>query len=106
MFTKLEITTMRKIFIPIVFLFIFALAANAQRSVLDKEPANNAAELNANAIATGNLGEAGIVNMLTMLQPTGQADNTKIFDAISGFSFYTTQNGKEAWRATAVKAYS
>jgi HEAT repeat protein len=106
MFIKLEITTMRKIFIPIVFLFIFALAANAQQSVLDKEPANNAAELNANAIATGNLGETGIVTMLTMLQPTGQADNTKIFDAISGFSFYTTQNGKEAWRATAVKAYS
>ncbi|MDB5145152.1 MAG: hypothetical protein JWQ66_3865, partial [Mucilaginibacter sp.] len=96
---------MRKIFIPIVFLLMFALSVNAQQAILDKEPANNAAELNANAIATAQLGEAGIVNMLTMLQPTGQGDNTKIFDAISGFSFYVTQNGKEQWRATAVKAY-
>jgi HEAT repeat protein len=96
---------MKKIFISIVFLLMFAALANAQQSILDKEPANNAAELNANAIATAQLGEAGIVNILTMLQPTGQGDNTKIFDAISGFSFYITQNGKEQWRATAVKAY-
>src|SRR6201986_5003342 len=97
---------MKKIFISITFLLLFALTANAQQAILDKEPANNAAELNANAIATAQLGEAGIVNMLTMLQPTGQADNTKIFDAISGFSFYTTQTGKEAWRSMAVQAYS
>jgi HEAT repeat protein len=96
---------MRKIFIPILFLITFALSSNAQQAILDKEPANNAAELNANAIATAQLGEDGIVNMLTMLQPTGQGDNTKIFDAISGFSFYVTQSGKEQWRATAVKAY-
>ena len=96
---------MKKIFISIAFLLMFAVAVNAQQAILDKEPANNAAELNANAIATAQLGETGIVNMLTMLQPTGQGDNTKIFDAISGFSFYVTQNGKEQWRATAVKAY-
>ena len=48
----------------------------------------------------------GIVKMLAMLQPAGGADNTKIYDAISGFSFYVTQNTKEPWRATAVKAYS
>ncbi len=97
---------MRKIYIGFVLLLTIALSANAQQTILDKEPANNAAELNANAAATAQLGEAGIVNMLTMLQPTGQADNTKIFDAISGFSFYTTQTGKEAWRSMAVRAYS
>lgn len=96
---------MRKIFIAIAFLLLFVVSVQAQQSILDKEPANNAAELNANAIATAQLGEAGIVNMLGMLQPTGQADNTKVFDAISGFSFYVTQPGKEPWRAMAVKAY-
>ena len=101
---------MRKIFITIIFL-VFTVLAKAQQSdsriaaILDKEPANNAAELNANANATGQLGEDAIVNMLAMLQPTGQADNTKIFDAISGFSFYVTQKGKEPWRTMAVKAY-
>ncbi|MEO6630409.1 MAG: hypothetical protein ABIN13_01765, partial [Mucilaginibacter sp.] len=96
---------MRKIFITIAFLLPFVASVQAQQSILDKEPANNASELNANAIATAQLGEEGIVNTLGMLQPTGQGDNTKIFDAISGFSFYVTQPGKELWRAMAVKAY-
>jgi HEAT repeat protein len=103
---------MKKIFIAITLLFTFVTAVRSQQSdshisaILDKEPANNAAGLNANAIATAQLGEDGIVNMLNMLQPTGQADNTKVFDAISGFSFYVTQNGKETWRIMAVRAYS
>ena len=100
---------MKKIFISITLLFVFALTVRAQdnriNAILDKEPANNQAELDANAAKTIELGEAGIVNMLSMLQPAGGADNTKIYDAISGFSFYVTQPGKEAWRVTAVKAY-
>src|SRR5476649_1506238 len=103
---------MRKIFIAIAFLFTFAVLAKAQQpdsrinAILEKEPANNAKDLIANATATAQLGETGIVNMLAMLQPSGQGDNTKIFDAISGFSFYVTQKSKEAWRAMAVGAYS
>jgi HEAT repeat protein len=103
---------MKKIFIAIALLFTFVTAVRSQQSdsristILDKEPANNEAELNANAVATAQLGEEGIVNMLNMLQPTGQGDNTKVFDAISGFSFYVTQKSKETWRAMAVKAYS
>jgi len=101
---------MKKIIIPFIFLLSISLAKAQTDSrisaILDKEPANNAAGLNANAAATAQLGEAGIVNMLAMLQPNGVADNTKIYDAISGFSFYTTQTGKEAWRTMAVKAYS
>src|ERR1700761_7691918 len=101
---------MKKIFIPFIFLLSISLA-KAQTdgrltAIIDKEPANNAVELNANATAVANLGEAGIVNLLGMLQPNGTADNTKIYDAISGFSFYTTQPGKEAWRTIAVQAYS
>ena len=98
--------------ILLTFITLLSLTAlKAQQSdprisaILDKEPADKATELNANAEQTAALGEAGIVNMLGMLQPTGQGDNTKIFDAISGFSFYVTQKGKEPWRAMAVKAY-
>lgn len=101
---------MKKIFISAAFLFMFTLVARSQDSqisaILDKEPANNGAELNANAEKTAALGEEGIVKMLGMLQPAGGADNTKIYDAISGFSFYVTQKSREPWRATAVKAYS
>ncbi|MGZ3814472.1 MAG: HEAT repeat domain-containing protein, partial [Mucilaginibacter sp.] len=102
---------MRKIFIATAFLFTFAAYANAQQAdprisaILDKEPANNAAQLNANAVQTAQLGEGGIVNMLGMLQATDHGDNTKIFDAISGFSFYVTQPGKEVLRDMAVKAF-
>src|ERR1700743_2261237 len=100
---------MKKIFIAIVVLFVSVLSRaqdNRITAILDKEPANKATELNANAAATAQLGEAGIVNMLGMLQPAGQGDNTKIYDAISGFSFYVTQSGKEPWRVMAVTAYT
>lgn len=100
---------MRKIFYTIILLTGLSATVCAQSdkisAILDKEPANSAAELNANAAATAQLGEQGIADMLAMLQPNGTADNTKIYDAISGFSFYTTQPGKEAWRTTAAKAY-
>jgi len=89
---------------------LIVAAAKAQTdshivAIIDKEPANNAAELNANAELTAKLGENGITNMLIILQPTGAGDNTKIYDAISGFSFYVTQKGREEWRAMAVRAY-
>src|ERR1700744_5610511 len=96
---------MKKIFIAIALLLISVITRaqdNRITAILDKEPANNATELNANAAAVAQLGEADIVDLLSMLQPTGQADNTKIFDAISGCSFYTTQPGREQWRALAV----
>src|SRR5579862_4230245 len=101
---------MRKIYIAFVFLLVTYTSVKAQTdsrisAILDKEPANNATELNANASAVANLGEAGIVNLLAMLQPNGTTDNTKAYDAISGFSFYVTQPTKEAWRAMAVAAY-
>jgi HEAT repeat protein len=101
---------MRKIFYTIIFLLGLVATVNAQTerlmAILDKEPANNAAELNANAVAMAEIGEEGITDMLaTMLQPNGTADNTKRYDAISGFSFYVTQPGKETWRAMAVQAY-
>jgi Domain of Unknown Function (DUF1080) len=101
---------MRKICIALAFILAFTVAKAQQpdsriATILDKEPANNAAELNANAVATAKLGKEGIINMLGQLQPSGQGDNTRVFDAISGFSFYVTQKGKEVWRTMAVEAY-
>jgi hypothetical protein len=102
---------MKKILLTLVILFSLTVLKAQQNdprisAILDKEPADKATELNANAEQTAALGEAGIVNMLGMLQATGQGDNTKIFDAISGFSFYVTQKNRESWRILAVNAYS
>ncbi len=101
---------MKKIYIASAFLLLGALTAKAQdsriRAILENEPAANAAALNANAAATAGLGEQGIADMIAMLQPAGQGDNTRIYDAISGFSFYITQNAKEQWRSMAVRSYS
>ena len=92
---------MKKIFTSIAVLSLFATLAKAQDSginaILDKEPAYKEADLNTNAEKTMALGEQGIVKMLGMLQAPGQADNTKIYDAISGFSFYITRRTKERY---------
>ncbi|MBV8390815.1 MAG: hypothetical protein JO080_13515, partial [Mucilaginibacter sp.] len=100
---------MKKIFISIAVMSLITTLAKAQDSsinaILDKEPAIKEADLNTNAEKTIALGEQGIMKMLGMLQSPAQADNTKIYDAISGFSFYITQRTKESWRVTAVKAY-
>ncbi|MGZ3946385.1 MAG: HEAT repeat domain-containing protein, partial [Mucilaginibacter sp.] len=100
---------MKKIFIPFIFLLSITLAKAQTDSrisaILDKEPANNATELNANADATLALGPQGIEHMLAMLQPNGAGDNTKIYDAISGLSFYTTKTGKEVPRIMVTVAY-
>ena len=104
-------THMRKIFYTTIILSalgsqVWGQSDSGITAILDKEPANKATELNANATATAELGESGVTAMLNMLQPNGTADNTHIYDAISGFSYYVTQNSREAWRAMAVKAYS
>src|SRR3569832_1738681 len=100
---------MKKIFTSIAVLSLCATLAKAQDSgitaILDKVPAIKEADLNANAEKTMALGKQGIEKMLEMLQAPGQADNTKIYDAISGFSFYITQRTKEPWRVASVKAY-
>ena len=103
---------MKKIIYSILFMSALGIGAKAQQTdtriaaILSKEPAQKAAELNANAEATAALGENGITSLLLQLQPNGTADNTKIYDAVNGFSYYVTQTGRESLRALAVKAYS
>ncbi len=71
--------------------------------LLAKTPAEEAKQLKANAEAVANLGEAGIAELVSGLNAGG--DNTRLHYAISGFSFYVTQNGNESQRSLAVKAY-
>src|SRR3569623_941494 len=99
---------MRKILFTTLILSTLGMSVYAQGpgAILAKEPANSAKEINANAEATAALGENGLTSMLMQLQPNGTADNTHIYDAINGLSYYVTQPGKEQWRAMAVQAYS
>ena len=103
---------MKKIIYSFLFLSALGTGAYAQQAdsriaaILAKEPAQKATDLNANAEATAALGENGITGLLLQLQPNGSADNTKIYDAVNGFSYYVTQTGRESLRALAVKAYS
>ena len=103
---------MKKILYSILFLSALGTSVFAQQNdsqinaILAKEPAQKASDLNANAEATAALGESGVTELLFKLQPNGTADNTKIYDAINGFSYYVTQQGKEQLRAMAVRAYT
>lgn len=99
---------MRKILFTTIVLSALGIGAYAQgpEAILSKEPANSAKEINANAEATALLGQKGLTDMLMALQPNGSADNTHIYDAINGFSYYVTQPSKALLRTMAVKAYT
>src|SRR3979490_2091189 len=68
-------------------------------------PANNKEQLNKNMQAISELGEKGILNIISMLSAPGVGDNTAVQYAIGGFSAYVMQPGKESQRQMAVKAY-
>lgn len=71
--------------------------------LLAKTPAEDSAQLGANAEAVFKLGEAGLTEMVIRLNNPG--DPTKLHYAINGFSFAAGEPGKENWRRMAVKAY-
>jgi HEAT repeat protein len=68
-------------------------------------PADNKEQLNKNMQAIGELGEKGIVNMISMLSAPGVGDNSSVQYAIGSFSSYVIQTGKESQRQIAVKSY-
>jgi hypothetical protein len=71
--------------------------------LLAKTPANDSADLIHNAMAVADLGENGLIELVKQLN--GSGDKSRQRFAISGFSFYATQAGREAWRALATSAY-
>jgi HEAT repeat protein len=105
--------------LPLIFLFFLqtyisasAQPANDQRTASTKiadllatMPASNKEQLNKNMQTIADLGEKGIVSIISMLSAPGAGDNTSVQYAIGGFSFYVIQPGKEPQRQIAVKSY-
>lgn len=71
--------------------------------LLAKAPAADSAELIANAMSVADLGENGLIELIKQLN--GSGDKSRQHFAISGFSFYATQAGRENWRSIATNAY-
>lgn len=71
--------------------------------LLAKVPAADSADLINNALAVADLGETGLAELIKQLE--GSGDKSRQHFALSGFSFYATQNGREAWRSMATNAY-
>lgn len=105
---------MRQLLFTVLFLFCIMQVTVAQNDdnrttttkiadLLAKTPADDEAQLNANAEAVFKLGEDGLTEMVSRLNNPG--DPTKLHFAINGFSFSASQAGKENWRQLAVKAY-
>lgn len=109
---------MKKIILLFTAFLLFSRFCDAQQqaasssmhdriaSLLTQMPAMTEAALNAHANKIASLGQAGIVEMLKELGPEGGAENTKLKQAISGFSFYSSRKGAEEWRRLAVLSYS
>ncbi|MCG7859391.1 hypothetical protein MD537_20605, partial [Flavihumibacter sediminis] len=70
--------------------------------LLAKTPAADSTDLINNAMAVADLGEKGLIELIKQLE--GGGDKSRQHFAISGFSFYATQTGKEAWRSMATNA--
>jgi HEAT repeat protein len=71
--------------------------------LLAKVPAADSADLINNALAVADLGETGLAELIKQLE--GSGDKSRQHFALSGFSFYATQTGREAWRSMATNAY-
>lgn len=71
--------------------------------LLAKAPADDSAQLIQNAMAVADLSEAGLTELVKQLNQSG--DKSRLHYAISGFSFYATQPGRENWRSMATNGY-
>ncbi|WP_126249312.1 DUF1080 domain-containing protein [Chitinophaga rhizosphaerae] len=73
--------------------------------LLQQQPANNNAALEANMKALAEMGEEGVLGIASMMAAPGKGDNTAAEYALTGYAFYVTQPGKESLKAAAVKSY-
>ena len=73
--------------------------------LLAQLPADNATQLNKSMDELAELGKPGLVQIATMLAAPGKGDDSKVQYALGGFTYYSAQAGKEAWRKTAAEAY-
>jgi HEAT repeat protein len=70
--------------------------------LLLKLPAKDSLQLKSYMQEVFEMGDGGLIAMISML---GDGDNSPLEYAIGGFTFYSTQEGKEDWRKMAVGAY-
>src|SRR5690606_25532578 len=70
--------------------------------LLLKLPAKDSLQLKSYMQEIYEMGEGGLMVMVNML---GEGDNSSLEYAIGGFTFYSTQDGKEDWRRIGVNAY-
>src|SRR5690606_17982994 len=70
--------------------------------LLLKLPAKDSLQLKSYMQEIYEMGEGGLITMVSML---GKGDNSPLEYAIGGFTFYSTQKGKEDWRKMGVNAY-
>ena len=73
--------------------------------LLAQLPADNATQLKKSMDELAELGKPGLVQIATMLAAPGKGDDSKVQYALGGFTYYSAQAGKEAWRKTAAEAY-
>jgi HEAT repeat protein len=66
--------------------------------LLAQMPAKDSVALNTAMKQVAAMGEKGLINIAVMLAPPGKGDNTHAEYVINGFSYYTTQPGREHWR--------
>lgn len=73
--------------------------------LLQQQPAQNYAALEANMKALAEMGEEGVLGIASMMTAPGKGDNAPAEFALTGYAFYVTQPGKESLKAAAVKSY-
>ncbi|KEO71693.1 family 16 glycoside hydrolase [Anditalea andensis] len=109
-----------KMFNKITLIFILLslnLTAYAQRTgdqrtlstkivdLLAVLPSQDQKHLEENMEEISGLGIEGLIELAGMMSSPGSGDNTKIEYALAGYSFYVSDDSRDALRADAVKAY-
>jgi len=73
--------------------------------LLAQLPARDAKQLSSNMLEIEQLGNEGFLTLISGLSSPGKANNATLEYAISGYSAFVTQNGKEAQRSQAAAVY-
>ncbi|MEO9004154.1 MAG: DUF1080 domain-containing protein [Ginsengibacter sp.] len=107
---------MKKILFTVLLFSMWATLTMAQNKdqrtlstkiadLLAQMPAKDSAHLSDDMQEIAAMGENGLSGIAELLADPGKGDNTKPEYAISGFSYYVTQPGREEWRKMSERAY-
>jgi HEAT repeat protein len=75
-------------------------------TLLKQFPTQNAKQQQKNMADMAALGKSGIAELAARLSSSDKPEHTKVQYAISGFTYFVTQNDKEEWRKIATEAYT